>query len=71
MLDHALVLEHAAVGVLATDATGDCTYVNRRWCEMSGQTPAQAMGTGWVAAFHVEDRERVGAEWHAAARAGR
>jgi PAS domain S-box-containing protein len=70
MLDHALVLEHAAIGVFATNAAGDCTYVNRRWCEMSGQTPAQAMGTGWIAAIHVEDRARVGAEWSEAARAG-
>lgn len=70
MLDHALVLEHAAVGVFATDAGGDCTYVNRRWCEISGQTPAQAMGRGWVSAIHVDDRERVGAEWYPAVRAG-
>jgi PAS domain S-box-containing protein len=34
----------------------DC---NDRWCEYTGQTPAQARGNGWMAALHPDDRGQV------------
>ena len=36
------------VGLFLTDAEGRCTYVNQRWCELSGVTAAHAMDRGWV-----------------------
>jgi PAS domain S-box-containing protein len=35
------------VGMFRTDAEGRCTYVNERWCEISGLSPEQALGEGW------------------------
>ena len=51
------------VGIFHTDAQGLVTYVNERWCEIGGMTTEQAMGTGWIASVHPEDRERIDAEW--------
>lgn len=56
------------VGIFATDAQGDCVFVNDRWCEIAGISPTQALGKGWSEAIHPDDREHVFAEWYAAAR---
>ncbi len=42
-----------------TDAQGCCTYLSRRWFDVTGQTPAQALGLGWLDATHPEDRART------------
>ena len=42
-----------------TDPTGHCTYLNARWYEFTGQTPAEAEGYGWLDATHPDDRTRV------------
>ena len=65
------VTEHAPVGIFLADANGNCTFVNRRWQEMAGLTDEEARGTGWIRAIHPDDRERLIAEWDAAAREGR
>ncbi len=57
-------------GIFSSDPTGRCTFVNRRWCEISGLTPAQALGAGWTAALHPEDRDRVARGWEEAVRSG-
>jgi len=51
------------VGIFRTNKTGYCIYVNDRWCEISGLTPSQAMGNGWIKALHPNDREFIAAEW--------
>lgn len=61
----------APVGIIETDASGACTYVNPRWCEMTGLAPRDAWGDGWTAALHPGDRERVFAAWVRAVAAGR
>jgi PAS domain S-box-containing protein len=53
----------APVGIYLTDAGGQCTYVNSRWCEMAGMNPEQAMGDGWKRALHPADRDKVLANW--------
>jgi len=58
------------VGIYATDAAGSCTYVNQRWCEMSGLTPEEARGDGWVKALHPDDREEITAAWKRMLRTG-
>ncbi|OUL32980.1 hypothetical protein BV372_17470 [Nostoc sp. T09] len=52
------------VGIFCTDDVGTSLYVNERWCEMTGLTKDQALGVGWLAAIHPEDRERVQTEWN-------
>ena len=53
----------APVGIFQTDADGRCVYVNDRWCQIAGMTPAEAMGHGWQRAVHPADRPRVQAAW--------
>ena len=60
----------APVGIFRADRKGNCLYVNDRWCDLAGMPAERAMGTGWAAALHADDRERVFAEWNAAARDG-
>lgn len=49
----------APVGIYRTDPAGRCIYVNPRWCEITGMREADAMGEGWIASIHPDDRERV------------
>jgi PAS domain S-box-containing protein len=54
-------------GIYLTDAKGDCTYVNQRWCAMAGLTPGEALGDGWVRGIHPDDRQTIAQRWYAAA----
>ncbi|HEX2570435.1 MAG TPA: PAS domain S-box protein [Polyangia bacterium] len=62
---------HAPVGIFLTNATGDCEFVNPRWCELAGLSPEEAAGQGWVRSLHPEDAGRVFREWYEAAQTGR
>jgi len=46
-------------GIYRTDLTGACTYVNPAWCVLTGLTAEQAMGHGWQAALHPDDRGKA------------
>jgi len=65
------VTEHTPVGIFVSDEQGSCRFVNGRWCELTGLTPDQAAGAGWVDAVHPDDRDRVAVEWEQAAVEGR
>jgi PAS domain S-box-containing protein len=58
------------VGIFSSDPNGRTVFVNRRWCEIAGLSEEQAMGDGWQAALHPEDRERVATAWAEAVREG-
>jgi PAS domain S-box-containing protein len=62
---------HAPVGIFETDLTGDCIFVNERWCAIAGLPPEDATGAGWVRALHPEDRESVSGRWYESTKAGR
>ena len=59
---------HAPVGIYLTDVAGGCLYVNDRWCEITGLGVKAALGNGWTAALHPEDRGGVFTAWQALAR---
>jgi diguanylate cyclase (GGDEF)-like protein/PAS domain S-box-containing protein len=61
---------HTSVGIFVASAEGGCVYVNERWCELTGLTPDQAKGDGWLVALHPEDAPRVHREWAEAAAHG-
>lgn len=42
-----------------TDASGYCTYLNRRWYEFTGQVEEEALGLGWTQATHPDDQQRA------------
>lgn len=65
-----VLAEVSPVGIFSSDTVGRCTFVNRRWCEIAGLTPEQALGEGWKTALHPEDRTRIAAGWGEAVRAG-
>jgi PAS domain S-box-containing protein len=53
-------------GVFETDLEGACTYVNRRWQELTGLSSEQAAGQGWAASIYPPDLPMVLEEWKAA-----
>ncbi|WP_438028710.1 PAS domain S-box protein [Sorangium sp. So ce233] len=48
--------DHAPVMIWVTRADASCTYLNRRWYELTGQTEATGLGFGWLAAVHPADK---------------
>ncbi len=64
------LITRSPAGIFETDAKGRCVFVNEKWCELSGLTRQQALGSGWKQAIHPEDRERELEAWTKATRAG-
>ena len=60
--------EASPVGIFRVDVSGEWTYANERCCEIAGINLRQALGSGWAAALHPEDRQRVLEEWDRATR---
>jgi PAS domain S-box-containing protein len=42
---------------------GRIEFVNRRWCEYTGLSVAEALGEGWQTAFHPDDRPMLLESW--------
>ncbi len=61
-----VLAESSPAGVFRTDADGQTTYVNTRWCELAGLPADEAKGEGWLKAVHPEDREELVRGWTAA-----
>lgn len=55
----------APVGIFETDAAGACVFVNERWCAIAGIPLADALGAGWIASLHPDDRAEGFADWSA------
>ncbi|HEV2310489.1 MAG TPA: PAS domain S-box protein, partial [Acidimicrobiia bacterium] len=53
--------DDASVMMLLSDASGQVVFANRRWYELTGRTPGDELGAGWLRGVHPEDRERVAA----------
>jgi PAS domain S-box-containing protein len=60
----------APVGIVQMNAEGLCTFVNDRWCELTGMDAADANGVGWASALHPGDAVRIEREWAVAAARG-
>lgn len=56
------------LGIFVSDTDGNCVYTNTAYQKISGLSFEQTLGTRWSMAVHPEDRQRVLAEWHVAAR---
>ena len=59
------------VGLFSTDAKGRLSYVNERWCEISGMDVDKALGLSWFDTVAGPDREKVRSDWEQACAAGR
>ncbi|MEM2146392.1 MAG: PAS domain S-box protein, partial [Candidatus Jordarchaeaceae archaeon] len=60
---YATLVDSSPAGIFRTDEKGFTTFVNRRWCEISGMQADQALGNGWLEAVHPEDREKIAQGW--------
>ncbi len=58
-------IDGAPVAILLSDPDGNCTYANAAWLALTGLPMEQALGVGWIAAIHIDDRERVMNAWEA------
>jgi PAS domain S-box-containing protein len=61
--------EISPVGIFRTDAEGSTTYVNPRWCQISGMSSKDALGNGWLVSVHPDDREKLFNRWKTATQA--
>jgi PAS domain S-box-containing protein len=57
--------------VWTTDPEGYHDYFNRRLYEFTGLKPHEAIGDGWMAVVHPDDRARVREEWQRALATGK
>ncbi len=51
------------VGIFVTDVKGDTIFVNPKWCEITGLSFVEAMGTDWQCALHPDDKEYLLINW--------
>jgi PAS domain S-box-containing protein len=58
------------VGIYRSGADTQRSYVNRRWCEITGLSPEEGRGRGWLRIIHPGDRDRFLATWDRAVRDG-
>ncbi|MEA5604889.1 ATP-binding protein [Nostoc sp. UHCC 0252] len=49
--------------VWTTDANGECDFFNQNWCEYTGLTLEQSLGSGWLAALHPDDIQNADKVW--------
>jgi formate hydrogenlyase transcriptional activator len=59
-------------GIFLAGPGGECLCINAAAERITGLTPERAVGRGWMAALHPDDRERITTGWSSAveARAG-
>ena len=51
-------------GIFESDLNGDCIFVNRAYCRITGRSPDEAFGKGWKTFISPEDRDKVVEEWY-------
>jgi PAS domain S-box-containing protein len=61
--------EISPVGIFRADAQGQTTYVNPRWCQITGLSAKDALGKGWLRAVHPQDQEQIDRGWREAVQA--
>lgn len=66
----ALLDQKIPVGLFHADGNGRLTYINGRWCEISGIDKEKALGQPWFAAVAESQREAVRKDWEQACAAG-
>lgn len=52
------------VGIFMTKADGKTTFVNEKWCTISGLSQNKALNDGWLKAVHPDDQKKIEENWH-------
>ncbi|MBK5273349.1 MAG: PAS domain S-box protein, partial [Bacteroidia bacterium] len=55
---------NAPVGIFQTDVNGKTSYVNETWLRYTGLEMNEALGEGWTAVVHPDDRNELIEEWN-------
>ncbi|MDR3666812.1 MAG: PAS domain S-box protein [Ignavibacteriaceae bacterium] len=58
-----VLAENSPFGIFRTDSEGSTTYVNPRWCQLSGLSKEEAMGYGWLSVVHNNDKQKLTEVW--------
>jgi PAS domain S-box-containing protein len=58
-----IVAEIVPAMMWTANDSGSFEWVNRRWCEYTGQTEQDAMGMGWLQAYYPDDIRKLPREW--------
>ncbi len=58
--------EKSPIGIFRTRPDGYTTYVNPRWCQITGLSLNDAMGNGWLDAVHPDDKIKILDGWNKA-----
>ncbi|HXL21598.1 MAG TPA: PAS domain S-box protein [Candidatus Dormibacteraeota bacterium] len=53
----------APIGIFRYDSSGQCSYVNQCWADMTGMSAQEAYSGGWRRVLHSEDEVRVRKAW--------
>lgn len=51
--------DHAPVIIWVSEVDGSCSYLNRRWVELTGQTLEEGLDFGWLERVHPDDRNHA------------
>ena len=60
------MLDNRDEPIFESDINGECTWVNSKYCNLTGYTFDEFLKNGWHNVVHAKDRERVVNEWAAA-----
>ncbi|MBT9558155.1 MAG: CHASE domain-containing protein [Myxococcales bacterium] len=66
----AAVQDCSPLAMFVTDMEGQCTYLNPRYEELTGQAAKEGLGVGWVRALHPDDVRRVRRDFEQAKKEG-
>ncbi|MDI1446105.1 PAS domain S-box protein [Polyangium sp. 6x1] len=64
------MVEHAPVGLVEDDGTGQCTYANEAWQRTMGLDRTQVVGRAWQTLFHPEDVAEIRSSFVASKKSG-
>ena len=60
------ILDNRDEPIFESDPLGNCTWVNDKYCRLSGHDIGFFLGNGWRNIVHEDDRERIVSEWNSA-----
>jgi PAS domain S-box-containing protein len=69
-LDLRSIIDTIPTAAWTTRADGSCDFLNQRWLDYAGMTAEQALGWGWSAAIHPDDRQRLVEYWQSCLASG-
>lgn len=70
ILQYETLCKVAPVGIVKLNREWICEFSNELWCELSGLSIEQTLGSGWIDAFHELEKAQTLKDMHAALKTG-